>query len=444
MSCHTRGMKDKADQVRATVLSNPDAYSVQDVELVKALYPPPEEFQALLDDDAQRFARAVEQTGGKVSDTDPVVVLAQRFESELDLTLAAAEFGVTTDELLEAMTRSRELARLLGPLRINGGTVKRDQLLRAFDRAVELLDVGKGSGEVPLVSSPVPAPPAGEVVVNEIGMMLQVIPAGQFQMGSPEAEEGRDDDEFQHAVRITRPFYLGAYEVTQREFQEVMGYNPSYFTPAGEGAGDLEGIADATGFPVEQVSWFDAIAFCNQLSQRERLTPFYELTGIQRNVHGSIIDGSVKILGGNGYRLPTEAEWEYACRAGTSTPFHFGTQLNGQEANVDGNYPYGVTTRGPFLGRTTTRGSYAPNAFGLFDMHGNVWEWCQDGYDEAFYRGSPVDDPTGVADPASGASRVLRGGSWVNLAKKCRAALRFESAPSNRFRDRGFRVARTP
>jgi formylglycine-generating enzyme required for sulfatase activity len=140
---------------------------------------------------------------------------------------------------------------------------------------------------------------------------------------------------------------------------------------------------------------------------------------------------------GRVYTLPTEAEWEYACRAGTLTPFHFGTELNAQQANCDGNHPYGTTTRGPYLGRTCPVGQYPANAWGLHDLHGNIWEWCADWYSEDYYRSGENKDPQG---PVSGEGRVLRGGSWINIARHCRAAVRRRLAPTNRSNRIGFRV----
>jgi formylglycine-generating enzyme required for sulfatase activity len=152
---------------------------------------------------------------------------------------------------------------------------------------------------------------------------------------------------------------------------------------------------------------------------------------------------TVSIVGGNGYRLPTEAEWEYACRAGTTTPFHFGSTNNGEDANINGNSPYGTEAKGPNLERTTTVGTYAANAFGLYDMHGNTSEWCFDGYDETVYqvRTGTTSDPieTTVFD-----RRVLRGSSWSISAWVARSAYRGGNTPSNRSNLIGFRVARTP
>jgi sulfatase modifying factor 1 len=250
---------------------------------------------------------------------------------------------------------------------------------------------------------PHPQAPAAEPAVslekqfrNSIGMQFALIPAGEFQMGSPQSETHRDNDESQHRVRITKPFYLGVYEVTQAEYEKVMGTNPSDFNGAT--------------LPVENVSWEDATAFCRKLSEKE----------------------------GKTYRLPTEAEWEYACRAGTTTPFSFASGLNGTQANCDGNYPYGTETKGPYKEQTVPVGSYAPNAFGLYDMHGNVWEWCQDWYDKDYYQGWPTDDPQG---PPTASYRVYRGGGWCNYLRRCRAAYRDWCSPSYLHDSLGFRVA---
>ena len=245
-------------------------------------------------------------------------------------------------------------------------------------------------------------------------------------MGSPQGEidallkeyshwkELLESEQPQHRVRITKPYYVSVYEVTQGEYERVMAANPSSFSSRGSSSDKVSG-QDTIRFPVESASWEEAMEFCRKLS----LLPEEKAAGRQ-------------------YRLLTEAEWEYACRAGTMTPFHFSTKLNGREANCDGNYPYGTTTRGPYLERPTTVGSYAANPFGLHDMHGNVWEWCSDWYDSEYYGASPVDDPPG---PNAGSRRVFRGGSWESDASICRSAGRFIGSPAYRFSHLGFRVA---
>jgi formylglycine-generating enzyme required for sulfatase activity len=268
-------------------------------------------------------------------------------------------------------------------------------------------------------------------VTNSIGMKLVLIPAGKFTMGSPQEErdtalasvpEGSraqakswfEVEGPQHEVEISKPFYLGVYEVTQAEYEKVMGTNPSWFSATGSGKEKVEG-KDTSRFPVENVSWNDAVEFCKKLSE----TPEEKRSG-------------------RVYRLPTEAEWEYSCRGGASSkPFHFGDSLTSTQANFDGNYPYGGADKGPYLERTTRVGSYDANAFGLYDMHGNVWEWCADWYSKDYYKDSPRKDPQG---PATGTSRVLRGGSWGVYGWNCRSASRSGVDPGIRCGNVGFRV----
>jgi formylglycine-generating enzyme required for sulfatase activity len=247
-------------------------------------------------------------------------------------------------------------------------------------------------------------------VSNSIRMTLTLVPSGTFRMGSPSSEADRGDDEGpQHEVTITRPCYMGIYPVTQRHFDLVMDHNPSYLSSSKGGGPD---------FPVENISWDDAVEFCRKLS---------ELPAEKR--------------AGRTYRLPTEAEWEYACRAGMNMPFSSGLTLSSREANFNGKYPYGLVSRGSYLERTTKVGSYPPNPFGLFDMHGNVWEWCSDYYDAGYYRNSPRYDPPG---PATGTLRVVRGGSCYNIGRFCRSAYRFGILPGNRDIDVGMRVVMVP
>ncbi len=250
----------------------------------------------------------------------------------------------------------------------------------------------------------------GQMITNSIGMKLALVPAGEFLMGSPEGEENRGDDEQQHRVRITQPFYLGVYEVTQEEYQKVMGANPSYFSSRGDGEAHVSGI-DTRRFPVEGVSWEDAVEFCRRLSEKE----------------------------GRPYRLPTEAEWEYACRAGTTTEYYTG---NGERALGEAGW-YGAlsTPVGNSEKRPHRVGQKRPNAFGLYDMHGNVCEWCSDWYDGSYYATSPVADPQG---PSSGSLRVFRGGGWGIFPVYCRSADRLWHVPSFRYRVLGFRVASVP
>jgi formylglycine-generating enzyme required for sulfatase activity len=243
-------------------------------------------------------------------------------------------------------------------------------------------------------------------VVNSIDISLALLPVGTFKMGSPPTEAERGDDEGpQHEVTMTKPFYVAIHAVTQRQYELVMNQNPSYFQGSKGGGPD---------FPVENVSWHEAEEFCRKLSEL-----FAEKEA------------------GRVYRLPTEAEWEYACRAGQQAAFASGLAISSREANFNGNYPYGQASRGPYLERTSRVGSYLPNSYGLYDMHGNVWEWCSDFYDRHYYRNSPRFDPQG---PPTGSLRVVRGGSCYNIGRFCRSAYRFGISPSNRDLDVGFRV----
>lgn len=279
-----------------------------------------------------------------------------------------------------------------------------------------------------------------DAVSTSTGMKFVLVPAGEFQMGSPETEPGRKSYEGpQHTVRLTRPFHLGVYEVTQGEYEQVMGVNPTSKRPlAGK---------NAMRCPVDNVTWFDAIDFCNRLSERDGLPEYYKLTDVSRvKLQNTgilaIASATVTTLGGPGYRLPTEAEWEYACRAGTTTPFHFGNSLNGTEANAEGSVPYGTTNPGPSLKSTVDVGSYPGNAFGLFDMHGNSWEWCEDNYDVDAYskRTGIVSDPVVTVESPL---RSLRGGASPIHPRDVRSAFRYGIAPVN-FDGNciGFRVAK--
>jgi formylglycine-generating enzyme required for sulfatase activity len=235
-------------------------------------------------------------------------------------------------------------------------------------------------------------------ITNTIGMKLNKIPAGTFLMGSPEGEEGRYDREHQHKVTITKAFYMQTTEVTQSQWTAVMGTEPW----KGE-----DYVKEGDNYPAVYVSWDDAVAYCKKLSEKE----------------------------GKTYRLPTEAEWEYACRAGTKTTWSFGDDekdlgdyawYDGNALDIDEKYAHQV-------------GQKTPNAFGLYDMHGNVWEWCHDYYGQYYYKESSEKDPPG---PASGSSRVSRGGSWVFNSRYTRSAVRKWDDADYRSDNFGFRLVR--
>lgn len=248
-------------------------------------------------------------------------------------------------------------------------------------------------------------------LVNSIGMKLALIPAGDFRMGSDASDPDAESDELpKHLVRITRDFHLGVHEVTQSEYEKIMGINPSWFSATGPGKADVKGENTAN-HPVDMVTWFEAVKFCERLSALPS----------ERSA-------------GRRYRLPTEAEWEYACRAGTTTPFSTGAILSPSDAcfrvpRADGSGFDPI--------KTAPVGSYKPNSFGIHDMHGNVWEWCVDWYVADAYRSAPEKDPTG---PIMGTGKVIRGGAWNFPASYCRAANRDLTRASRRDTGNGFRV----
>ena len=267
-------------------------------------------------------------------------------------------------------------------------------------------------------------------ITNSIGMKLTLIPPGEFMMGSPKEvieEELKSPDISQwykdhlsgegpqHLVRITRPFCLGTYLVTQQEYERVMGANPSWFSATGKGKDKAAG-QDTKRFPVECVSWDDAVEFCRKLSEM----PAEKAVGRL-------------------YLLPSEAQWEYACRAGSMGRYSFSpagkTVTKEYEENFLRDYAWCSDNCGEM---PHTVGAKKPNAWGLYDIHGNVWQWCQDWYDKDYYAKSPVDDPGG---PSNGTDRVNRGGAFSNLARDCKSAHRNSGEPRDTLHQYGFRVS---
>ncbi|MBC1240131.1 bifunctional serine/threonine-protein kinase/formylglycine-generating enzyme family protein [Nostoc sp. 2RC] len=235
---------------------------------------------------------------------------------------------------------------------------------------------------------------------NGVFLEMASIPGGTFIMGSPD-NKGKANERPQHQVTV-REFLMGKYQITQAQYEAIMGNNPAYFRTNGANR------------PVENVSWKNALEFCQKLSQKTK-----------RN-----------------YRLPSEAEWEYACRAGTTTPFYFGETITVDLANYNGNYTYASAPKGQYRGQTTPVGNFPPNAFGLYDMHGNVWEWCQDYYHNN-YQYAPIDGSawlqTGLFSNLL-SDRLVRGGSWGFLPEGCRSANRKADGADLRFNSIGFRV----
>jgi len=245
------------------------------------------------------------------------------------------------------------------------------------------------------------------------------IQGGTYTRGSPASETGRDADREtpQHQVTVSA-FTMSQYLVTQREWFEVMGTTVRQQRDRVSASSEMRGEGDE--YPIYYVSWFEAVEYCNRRSTREGLTPAYTITGSGDNRTVAWNRNA------NGYRLPTEAEWEYACRAGTTTAYSTGSNITTSQANFNNT-----------LNRTSAVGSYAPNAWGLYDMHGNVWEWCWDWY--GGYPSRAQNDPDGAS---SGSDRVLRGGSWSHSAAGVRSAYRSSYTPAYRNSYGGFRVVR--
>jgi len=310
-----------------------------------------------------------------------------------------------------------------------GATISITNKNQLFDKISELVQSMQkamaGGGSIPDGNRP---SISGQAAVVPNGMVR--IEGGTFIMGSPTNETGRGDDEIQHRVTVNS-FYMGKYLVTQKEYLAIMGVNP--------GAGNAEYEGD--NFPVMRLDWYDAIEYCNRLSLFEGLTPAYMIDKNRsdpnnKNEHDKKRWRVIWDRDANGYRLPTEAEWEYACRAGTTTPYSFGINITGSLANY--HWSDSVHNHDP-----TPVGKYPPNQWGLYDMHGNVWEWCWDWYGD--YSKEAKDNPSG---PVSGTFHVLRGGSWRTTKDGIRSAFRLNEPPwyiyqnYGYFDTEGFRVVR--
>lgn len=259
------------------------------------------------------------------------------------------------------------------------------------------------------VPTPTPKPTPiiaadGKKMTNLIGMEFVKIPSGAFLMGSDKAENEKPI----HKVVLTNDFWIGKFEVTIGNWRNVMGDLP---TDLKRGEAKL---SENENQPIVYVSWEDAQIFIGKLNAQD--------DGFQ-------------------YRLPTEAEWEYAARAGTISEFAFGESLSSTQANFNGNFPFGNAPKGEFLNKTVNVGSYQPNAWGVYDMHGNVWEWCQDWYEAVYYEKSPVENPPGAS---SGIMRSVRGGGWFFAANYLRSAFRRSNLPTTRNDGIGFRVLARP
>jgi formylglycine-generating enzyme required for sulfatase activity len=287
-----------------------------------------------------------------------------------------------------------------------------------------VMSQSKGTQYAVLIEEPKPGEAVEVQIAKDMKMKFCWIPPGKAQLGSPKSEQdyvmkmsddGKRPDwldretESARGQFTTKGFWLGKYTVTQEQWKAVMGNNPSYFSKLGSGKDKVAGV-DTSRFPVERVSLNDCQDSLERLNDKVAIPD---------------------AMGKGKFALPHEDQWEYACRGGKGNKqaFYFGDALSGAQANCDGNSPYGTTTKGPFLGRTTEVGSYekeAPHPWGLCDMSGNVWQWCENQYD------------------SQNARHTLRGGSWLNLPKGCRSAKRYVFASDNRNNSIGFRIAVVP
>jgi len=464
MSCHAQGMLNKVDQVREAALKAKNSYTVNELTTILRLYPEKKEFDDKLSESAKLFKEAVEKTffreavensGTKLSTTEPIFVLSRRFEDEVDLKLAAAELGVHPDDFLKGLGKApAAINRAFSTLRLDGGTVQRDVLVTAFGELIRVMDLGK-------FQPPEFQLDASTFISKTTGMQFVRVPQGTFKMGSPASEKGEKDranDEVLHEVTITKDYFLGMHAVTRGQFRKFVEDTPGYKT---EGEADKTGGVgwDATkstflkdakytwkdpGFPqaeshpVVLVSWNDAVAFCNWLSRQDGLPESYQ----------KVKEAWELVPNPRGYRLPTEAEWERACRGGVEkqTRYFFGDDEEdlAKYANVaDENYRKatgavdGIKAADGY-GFTAPVGQFKPNAYGLFDMLGNVSQWCNDWYGD--YQDKAL-DPLG---PQTGSVRVCRGGGWCVGGRGSRLAFRGRGSPEAGLCVVGFRVALVP
>lgn len=423
MRCHWSGIIRKRDQIREHVTNNASAFTKQEVDAVKAIYVVQTTFDQKFDEAAKRFARAVQSCGAPLSRSEPVATLAEQFAQPLDLAMAAAEAGVDRERFQKALQENAKINRDLGV------PIPRDTYVQKFGGVIDVLGIGE---YIPRATLPAPQSNRshgfdGEASGDErhdngLTMRLLWCPPGEFVMGSPSEEVNRSKAEEQVQVSLTQGFWIGKYEVTQDEWIRVIG---TTLQEQDAKDGEIDAIGnkvrgEGARFPMQHVSWVDAISFCRKLTADERkagrLPPDRE------------------------YTLPTEAQWEYACRAGTSTATAFGDALSSRDANFDGNYPYNGANNGPYLESATPVGSYPPNGWGLHDMHGNVAEWCRDMFIRKLLGGK---DPF-VEEGDDDFSRVFRGGSWFDFGGNCRSSDRDKSPATHQSVYLGFRVAIVP
>ena len=418
MHCHFKGMIEKDDQIAASVAANAKDFPEDVVASVAALYPPKARMDALLKEDTERFVQAVKLTGASISKSEAVFTLARKFESELDIRLAASETGVPVEAFDKLIRRAPALAQTLGVLRTPGGRIKREVFVDAFPTIVRvgalgaLLDLSGGKRRVSVSFEG--SRPGDERDDNGLGMKFCWTPARTFMMGSPLGEPNRDNDEAPISMTLTHGAWVGKYEVTQGQWFKIMGTTIEQQRDLAKST-TLYGTGDD--HPMYYVNQIEAEEFARKLTDQEHK--------------------SGKLPVDWEYRLPTEAEWESACRGekNKNMATAFGDSLGSADANLNGKFPYNGAPEGPYLEKTCAVGSYKPNDWGLHDMHGNVMEWCRDGYDATLKGGN---DPQGAPQAPV---RVIRGGSWFSNARDCRSAKRYGYSPEYRSRNLGFRLA---
>ena len=409
ISCHQQGLFPPPPDQLATVAKGLTLAS-DDRALVTALYDQAR-VAAAVRADITKFQAAAAQCGviTGASAEEPVRKLYDKFMREITLDQLASEFGQDGQHFLLDLKRSRaERVRLLAAKLETGVALPRQNFINNFEtitQALELGDVrefnappfeefgGQQAVRDKVAEGKTPPPDGSVLDTGAVGKAIQVklpgdvlmkfayCPAGSFMMGSPASEAGREECEAQVNVRISQGFWMGQTEVTQAQWNALMRHNPSNYIGK-----DL---------PVEGVSWEGAQAFIVKLNEQVPLTSRWE------------------------YALPTEAQWEYACRAGTESVFSIGDTLTSKQANFNGGFPYGTTKAVPYLDRPSPVASYQPNAWGIYDMHGNVYEWCRDAWDG-------TSELPGGTDPVAsvGSLRVRRGGSWSYRGQHCRSAAR--------------------
>ncbi len=314
------------------------------------------------------------------------------------------ERGIVYDTILNPSLQSNSVIVGEGTGSFNAEISDLRENTTYYARAYATNKAGTAYGQLISFTTPVSFANYTETTAG-LNLQMVAVKGGTFLMGSPDNEAGRSSNEYQHPVTLSN-FYIGKYEVTFEQY-DIFCNATGRTKPSDAGWGRGKR-------PVINVSWEDADAFCKWLSAQT----------------------------GKNYRLPTEAEWEYAARAGTTTPFHTGNCLSTSQANYDGNYPYGSCSKGQYREKTLEVGSFNSNAWGLHDVHGNVWEWCEDWYAADFYKTSgQTKDPV---NNTRGSDRVLRGGGWHDYAQRCRVSDRLNITPGGRDGGGGFRLALAP